>query len=231
MNKTESKFDYSLSEIPMFSELNAKQLKLISSFSKLKVISKGENIFNEGDYYLGFYALLKGMIKVSKISNNGNESVVHIIKPINTFAEAPLFEGTNYPVSAKALEESLILLIPKEKFIDLIYKEPEISLRMLTGFAKKMRALVNQLEDISSKEVINRLAKYILDEINLSGTENISEPFIKLSVPKSTIASYLGTITETLSRTFKKLQDEKVIRVDGKKIFVCDIKRLKELSK
>mgnify|MGYP003487489491 CR=1 FL=1 len=165
------------------------------------------------------------------LSSDGKESVVHIIKPLNSFADIPLFEGTDYPVTAKCLEESLVLCISKEGFLELIYENPEISLRMLAGFAKRLKAMVNQVEDLTSKEIPNRLAKYILKEIKTAGTEKLAEPFVKLSVPKTTIAAYLGTITETLSRSLKKLQDEGVIRVNGKSIFVNDIKRLKDLAK
>jgi CRP/FNR family transcriptional regulator len=227
----ESEHKETLRNIPLFSELSIEQLRKISSFSKLKRFEKNDRIFNENDAYLGFYILLKGTVKVFNISSQGKESVVHIVKPLNAFADIPLFEGGNYPVNAESLEESLTLFIPKEKFLELIHNEPEVSLKMLAGFAKRMRSLVVQLEDISSMEVPNRVAKYILKEIKISGTENLPEPFIKLTVPKTTIASYLGTITETLSRTFKKLQDDKIIRVVGKKIFVEDLKKLKDLAK
>ena len=222
---------YTLRDIPLFSELSIEQLRQISAFSKLKRFNKNERMFNENDVYQGFYILLKGTVKVFNISLQGKESVVHIVKPLNAFADIPLFEGGNYPVNAEALEESITLFIPKRKFLDLIHTEPEVSLKMLAGFAKRLRSLIVQLEDISSMEVQNRLAKYILKEIKISGTENLPEPFIRLTVPKSTIASYLGTITETLSRAFKKLQNEKIIRVVGKKIFIKDLKKLKSLAK
>ncbi|GMU98720.1 MAG: Crp/Fnr family transcriptional regulator [Ignavibacteriota bacterium] len=225
------KSKFTLRDIPLFSELSVQQLRQITSVSKLKRFSKHENLFNEGDIYWGFYILLKGVIKVYKVSLSGKESVVHIVKPFNVFADIPLFEGGNYPVSAQAIEESLVLFVPKEKFLELIKIEPEISMKMLAGFAKRLKSLVNQLDDIASKEVPNRLAKYLLKEIKNTGTDRLPEPFLKLTLPKSTIAGYLGTITETLSRAFKKLQNEEIIRVNGKNIFVTDIKRLKELSK
>lgn len=220
-----------LRDIPLFSELSIEQLRKISSFSKLKSFNKHDRIFSEDDFYLGFYILLKGSVKVFKISSQGKELVVHLVRPLNAFADIPLFEGGNYPVSAEALEESLTLFIPKEKFLELIYNEPEISLKMLAGFAKRLKSLITQLEDISSKEVTNRLAKYLIKEIKTAGNDKLPEPFVKLTIPKSTIASYLGTITETLSRSFKKLQDEKIIRVNGKKIFVNNMKLLKDLAK
>ena len=216
--------------IPLFAELSIEQLREISAISAIKKFAKHEFIFSEGDYYRGFYILLKGAVKIFKITSGGKESVVHIVKPLTAFADIPLFEGSNYPVNAQAIEESLALFIPKEGFIDLLKKNHEISLKMLAGFAKRLKSLVAQIEDLSSKEVVNRLAKYLVKEIKKSETKNLPEPFIKLTIPKSTIASYLGTITETLSRTFKKLHDDEIIRVQGKKIFITNLLKLKKLA-
>lgn len=224
------KSEFTLRDIPLFSELSIQQLRSLTSISKLKRFQKHAILFREGDFYTGFYVLLKGMIKVFKVSSKGKESVVHIVRPFGAFADIPLFEGGNYPVDAEALEDSLALFIPKENFLEIIRKEPEISLKMLAGFAKRLKALVNQLEDISSKEVSNRLAKYLVQRIQASGTENLPEPFIKLTVPKSTIAAYLGTITETLSRTLRRFQNDHIIRVSGKKIFVINMHQLKQLA-
>ena len=219
-----------LRKIPLFSELSIEQLREVTAISSLKKIPKNEILFLEGDIYKGFYILLKGGIKIYKTSLDGKESVVHIIKTLNVFADIPLFEGKNYPVSAQALSESIVIFIPKEEFLDLIKKNPEMSLKMLAGFAKRLKSLINQVEDLSTKEVKNRLAKYLLDEIHLSGTENLPEPFVKLNVPKITIASYLGTITETLSRTLNKLQSDGIIKVNGKKIFIQNMRELKKLT-
>jgi len=220
-----------LRKIPLFSELSIEQLREISTISTIKKYPKNKIIFLEGDYYRGFFILLKGAVKIFKVSSEGKESVFHIVKPLSVFADIPLFEGSNYPINAQTIKESMMIFIPKEGFMELLKMNPNISLKMLAGFAKRLKALVNQVEDLSTKEIKNRLAKYLIKEIEISGTQNLAEPFIKLSLPKSTIASYIGTITETLSRSLKKLQDEDIIRVSGKKIFVNDLKRLKELAR
>jgi len=219
-----------LRSIPLFSELSIDQLREVTAISQTKKIPKNKMLFFEGDLYKGFYVLLKGGIKIFKTTFDGKESVIHILTSLNVFADIPLFEGSNYPVSAQALTESLVIFIPKDKFLELIKKNPEIPLKMLAGFAKRLKSLIAQVEDLSTKEVKNRLAKFLLKEIHLSGTENLPEPFIKLNVPKSTIASYLGTITETLSRTFNKLQADEIIRMNGKKVFILNIKGLKNLA-
>jgi len=219
-----------LRSIPLFSELSVEQLRLITSVSKLLKFKKNDILFNDGDLYTGFYIILKGTIKIFKISHSGKESVLHIIKPLKTFADVPLFEGGNFPASAQALEDSITIFFPKAEFLKILRDDKDISLKMLAGFAKRLRSMVNKIEDFSSKEVVHRLAKYLLKEIKANKTYKLPEPHVKLDVPKSTVASYLGTITETLSRTFKKLQDDKIIRVTGKKIFIIDIKQLNKLA-
>lgn len=221
----------SLTDVPLFSELSADHLRNIVSICKLKNFSKHDYLFNEGDYYLGFYILLEGSVKVFRTTSEGGEIVVHIVKPLTAFADIPLFDDIDYPVSAQCLEDCLVIFIPKEEFLKLIKEDHEISLKMLSGFAKRLKSLVSQIEDLSTKEVVNRLAKYLIKEIKLKRSENMPEPFVKLTIPRSTTASYLGTITETLSRAFRKLQDEKIIRIQGKVIFIQDFKRLQELAK
>ncbi|MBL1213996.1 MAG: Crp/Fnr family transcriptional regulator [Ignavibacteriae bacterium] len=229
MNNQNSK--ETLRSIPLFSELSIEHLRKITAVSKIEKIPAHKIIFNEGDFYRGFYIQLKGSVKIFKTSIDGKESVFHIIKPFNVFADIPLFEGNNYPVSAETLEECILLFVPKDGFINLIKEEPDISLKMLAGFAKRLKSLIVQVEDLTIKEVKNRLAKYLLTEIENNKTENLPEPFLKLSIPKSTLAPYLGTITETLSRTFKRFQDSGIIRISGKNIFINDLHKLKELAK
>ncbi len=229
MTQTDPEKDI-LREIPMFSELSEDQLREItSSSSQLKVI-KHQFLFMEGERYQGFYILLEGRIKVFRVSREGKETIIHLVTPNQAFADIPLFEGTDYPVSAEALEDSVLLFFNGGKFIRLLEKNPLISLKMLGGFAKRMKSLTQKIEELSSKEVTSRLARFLMQEIKSSGTEELPEPFVKLSVSKNVIAGYIGTITETLSRSLKKLQDDEIIRVQGKKIFVNNIKKLKELS-
>ena len=231
--KTEINFKKeTLRDVPLFSEMDISHLREISEISRIEQFKKNQHIFLENDPYRGFYIVLKGSVKVYRISAEAKEYILHLRKPPQPFADVPLFEeGGDYPANAQALEDSLLLFIPKNEFTELIRKNPSIALKMLAGFAKRMRNMTNKMEEISTKEVSNRLARFILDEIAKNKSIKLSEPFLRLTIPKATVATYLGTITETLSRTFKKFQDNNIIVVDGKKIFVKDLRKLKQLAK
>ncbi|GMU85744.1 MAG: hypothetical protein AMXMBFR48_09860 [Ignavibacteriales bacterium] len=220
-----------LRDIPLFSELSIEQLREISALSEIRSCKRKERLFTENEQYKGFYILLKGTIKVYKITDSGREAVMHLLKPISSFGDIPLFDGKDYPVNAEATEESLVLFVSKDGFISLLRKNPEIALKMLGGFAKRLKKLVGQVEDLTTRDIRLRLAKYLLEEIKNAGTENLPEPVVTLTLPKSALASYLGTITETLSRTFKKLQEDGIIKVRNNKIIVINCPALKELAK
>jgi len=220
-----------LRNFPTFSELTRNQLEQIISICKVHTYKKNETIFYDGDNYKGFYILLNGSIKIYKLSYDGKELILHLIKPSESFSDVPLFEGGGYPVNAQAIADSVLVFVPQKEFIQLIKNNSTLCLNMLVGFAKKMRLLTQKVEDLSTKGVSNRFTKFLLDEIKKSGTDKLPEPFIRLNISKKNIASYIGTIKDTLSRLLKKLQNEKIIRISGKSIFILDLSKLKELAK
>ncbi|MCX6151313.1 MAG: Crp/Fnr family transcriptional regulator [Ignavibacteriales bacterium] len=220
-----------LRELHLFSELDTEQLMQIASISSIDCHKKNDVIFREGSIYKGFYILLKGTIKVYRKTSRGKELTLHIIKPFNAFADVPLFEGKIYPVNAQAVDDCTLLFIPGDGFKKLLLENPTICFKMLSGFAKRMRALTRKVEDLTLKDVSIRLAEYLINEVIRSGTEKLTEPIIKLVISKKTLASYLGTITEILSRTFHKLENEGLIRVADKKIFIKDFNRLREMAR
>ncbi|MFA6596097.1 MAG: Crp/Fnr family transcriptional regulator [Ignavibacteriaceae bacterium] len=217
--------------LPLFSELTPHQSKQIISLCKIRNYKKNEILFFEGDNYMGFYILLEGSVKIYKISFEGKESILHLIKQYESFGDVPLFDGGKYPVNAQVIADSVLAFVPHQEFVELIKNNSTICFNILVGFAKKMRRLTQKIEEFSTKEITSRFARYLLEEIKKSGTANLPEPFVKITISKKNLASYLGTITDTLSRLLKRLQNEKIIRVDGKSIFILDINKLKALAR
>src|SRR5689334_5760351 len=110
--------------IPLFSELNDEELNGILSFSAVKKYKKTAPVFFEGDPYAGFYVVLKGSVKVYKNTPDGKEFVIHLLHPYSLFAEFPMFEGGNYPANAQALENTVLLFVPKWYFAEYVERSP-----------------------------------------------------------------------------------------------------------
>jgi CRP/FNR family transcriptional regulator, dissimilatory nitrate respiration regulator len=240
-----------LKKIHLFSDLSDKELEKIRSFSHYKKVGKGDILFLDSEPFLGFYCVLEGSIKLYKISSEGREHIVHIMYPFNTFGEVPVFDNFEavmsnnaiYPINAMAIEDDTeVLLISAKPFLLFLKDNSNICLKFLSTLSKRLKLLNDHIEGITLHDIKRRLAKYILDEFEKSikkkekieKTKHIllkEKNSIELTVSKYDLASHLGTILETLSRTFKKLQDEKIIEVQGKKINLLNFNKLKNYAK
>lgn len=125
-----------------------------------------------------------------------------------------------------AIEDSSILFLPRDSFVNLITTTPALSMNMLADLSKRLRDFTIQIENLSLKEVPARLAAYILT----LATEQKNEKKVTLPISKAQLSNLIGTTPETISRIFKKMADAQLIEVKTKVIFICDMEGLSELS-
>ena len=210
----------------LFSSLDKNDLAEIARLSVTKKYKKGEIIFSEGDYVDAFYIIVKGRVKIVKFSVEGKEHILHIFARGEPFGEAAIFSGQTFPAHAQAAEEALCLYIQRRDLIALITRHPQLALSLLETLSGRLRKFARIIEDLSLKEVSARLAKYILD---LSVKQN-NPSTIHLDMKKGELASRLGTISETLSRTLTRLKSQKVISVQGNEVRILDNEKLKKIS-
>lgn len=202
----------------LFGGLPEEQLDAVVKIAVEKKFGKGEAIFFEGDPGNGFYMVAEGKVKIFKMSFAGKEQILHIFGPGEPFGEVPVFHGQPFPANAETLVKSTLVFFPREKFIALVHENPSLALSMLAVLSLRLRRFVDQIENLSLKEVPARLAGYLLYLLEEQG----SKETVELEISKGQLASLLGTIPETLSRIFAKMSDEGLIAVDGKKIRILD---------
>lgn len=205
------------------------QLEKISAITKKIEFTKGKLIFQEGDHGNGFYIVASGKIKVFKLSFEGKEQILHIYGPGHTFGEVPVFEGKSFPASSMALEQSSILFLPRDKFVELITITPALAMNMLADLSRRLRAFTVQIENLSLKEVPARLAAYLIT-LHQESEHKPKSDKITLPISKAQLANLIGTTPETVSRVLKKMADQSLIQVKTKDIFILDLDGLSELS-
>jgi len=118
-----------------------------------------------------------------------------------------------------------LLYIPAERLYQFFKNDVTLSLKMLASLAKKNRQLTFQIENLTLKDVVKRVAGFLLTEYKKTDKENF-----EVDISRYDMASLLGTIPETLSRTLKKLQDEGVIEVSGKSFTIKNVEKLKKIA-
>lgn len=213
-----------LRQSPLFAGTTDDDIAAILRICKVKEYDRAEVLFDEGDVAQGFYIVAAGRVKVYKLSPEGKERILHVVQPGGNFAEAAIFADGLYPASAEPLEKSTLIFFPKRDFLDLLTAQGRIAINMIGGLSRFLRLFAGQIEELTFRDVPSRLARYLLE---LSNERNGA---VELPTSKSAIASRLGTVSETLSRTFRKLSDEGLIRVEGKTIVILDVGRLSDLA-
>ena len=212
---------------PLFIGLSKDDTERIAAMAIPKHLEKGDYLFHAGDPAEGFYLVQKGAINVHRVSAAGKEQVIHVFRPVDSFAEGALATPGGYPADARATKSSIVLLIPKAEFIELLRSRPELSLRMLGSMSQHLRVLVGLVDDLTLKDIETRLANWILKRC-ARPLSDVAQT-IQLDGTKRVLASEMGTTSETLSRTLAKFRDQKLIKVSGNTITVAQPRALDRL--
>lgn len=215
-----------LSGFYMFSELQPAQIDQLANGTRLLDIARGGTLFNRGDRAHGFYLLLEGQIKLGVISPQGDEKVIGLIQPGQSFGEAVLFLERSFPIYAQATVDSKVLLITREAIFDILDNDVTVVRRMLAGISARNRQLVNDIESISLQNSTQRLIGYLLQ----MSTDSPNPGRLLLPASKLTIASMLNITPETLSRVMLRLNSAGLIEVNGKEIVITDVDGLRNFE-
>ncbi len=219
-----------LRQCPLFAGLKEEDLKRIKAIASLKRLVKKEILFSEGQEARGFYVILSGKVKLYKVSPEGKEQILHVVSAPDAFAEAALFLEGSYPAFAEALTESQLLFFPKRDFIQLIERNPQLSINMIVSLSHFLRKFASLIEELSLKEVSSRVAKYLIDLSFKSARVGKNPKEVDLDLSKTQLASKLGTISETLSRTLAKMKAKRIIDVRKNRILILNREVLEELA-
>lgn len=215
-----------LSEFYMFSELQPAQIDQLVAGTRLLDAPRGTTLFNRGDRAHGFYLLLEGQVKLGVISPQGDEKVIGLIQPGQSFGEAVLFLERSFPIYAQATLDSKVLLIVRDAIFDILDNDVTVVRRMLAGISARNRQLVNDIESISLQNSTQRLIGYLLQ----ISADSPNPARVQLPANKLTIASMLNITPETFSRVMLRLNNAGLIEVNGKEVVITNVEGLRNFE-
>ena len=214
-----------LSALPLFANMSPSEIARIAEGSRELHAGKGDILFHRGDPNLGFHLLVEGQIKLGFTSAQGNEKVVEIIRPGQSFGEAIMFMETPYIVFAQALADSHLLHVAKTVVFDELERDPTLARKMLASMAVRLHQLMADLEAYSLHSGKERIISYLLRELPAAQAGGRSATFA-LTATKGVVASRLNLTQEHFSRILHELSAEGLIIVRGKEITIPDLGRL-----
>jgi CRP/FNR family transcriptional regulator, dissimilatory nitrate respiration regulator len=215
-----------LRQSSLFETLDGNYLLELVASGRRRRYEADTTVFMQGDKAVGLYVLLKGKVKVFKTSPKGRQQILMLMGPGQPIGEVAVLSGEAYPATAETMEPSELLYIPRQAFLDLISREPEIALRLLAALSSRLRKFATLIEDLSLKDVSERLAAHLLV---LAGEDPAGQT-IHLEVSKTQLASAVGTVPETLSRAFQQLSKIGAVKTRGRTVHIEDRAALEKLA-
>ena len=215
-----------IGRLPLFSSMSPDEVARITRGTREIRVNKGDILFHKGDPNQGFHLLLSGQVKLAFTSAQGNEKVVEIVGPGQTFGEAIMFMDTPYIVFAQALSDSQLLHISKAALYEELENDPRLARKMLASMAMRLHQLMHDMEGYSLHSGKERITDYLLRELpehTVSGPATVS-----LTTTKGIIASRLNLTQEHFSRILHELVEDKLIIVKGRDIEIPDVARLRQ---
>jgi len=214
-----------LAGFPLLSGLEPEHLATLAGIAVPKRILKKAVLFREGEEAKGFYLLVSGKVKLSKISPSGKEQILHFVQKGQSFAEAALYMNKTYPATAEAIDKSDLFYIPREAFSQAMSSDPGLAMNLVAHLARYLQILTRKVEELSLMDATSRLAQHLLGKME-EGTG-----LVRLGAGKGQTASSLGMAVETFSRTLSKFKDEGLVKEASPGVLqVLDAEGLRRLS-
>lgn len=224
MNELEKNIQLLLKEFPI---LNETEKELLLHNCHLVEFNEGETIFKEGAITSHIYFINQGLVKLVREHKNNRTIILDIVPDAKFFGFVSLLGAKQYDITAKAIEQSIILIIYFEAFKEIMLTNPQFTFQIMTSLSKQNLRIVNHLICISQKQLPGRVADVLLFFYNLYKTTEFSFP-----IGRRELAEFAGTSKESFIRTLSEFKSDKIIDIiDSRNIQIHTIEILEKLSK
>jgi CRP-like cAMP-binding protein len=208
--------------------LNKEELLRMADCKTSYTIKKGDPIFGEGEVTNGIYCVKEGVCKLSKLSDNGKDQIVKLVKPGELLGQRSMISDEPANLSAVALEDMEVCFIPKSEVMQFFTKNNQFSMNVMKTICEDLKGADDHMVNMAQKTVRQRLAETLIYLEETFGKNEDGSLHIQLS--REELAGMIGTATESCIRLLSDLNKSDYIELTGKKITLLDKNKLKRLT-
>ena len=209
-----------LQSVPIFSDLSPSDLNKIAERMVLRAFTKGQMILLEDDLGQTFFVVAGGSVKITRLSDDGREVILAMLGESDFFGEMSLLDGAGRSANVVALEASEVLTLARNDFLEILQDYPKISISLLEELTQRIRKSDQQIESLSLSDVEQRIGITLIRLAEELGTIKRGSVKIKNLPYQQDIANMAGTSRETVSRTFKLLEEKGLVTREGRKLTI-----------
>ncbi len=208
--------------------LNKNELLKLAECKTSYIIKKGEPIFEEGEIINGIYCVTTGVCKMSKLSSNGKDQIVKLVKAGELLGQRSMISDEPANLSAVALEDMEVCFIPKSEVLGMFDHNNQFSLNMMKTICGDLKETSDHMVSISQKTVKERLAETLI-YLQESFGKN-TDGSLRIQLSREELAGMVSTATESCIRLLSDFNKLGLIELQGKKITIKDINKLKRIA-
>lgn len=203
-----------LKQAQIFSELSDAEVLFVAERVSLREFKKGQVILYEEDTNQYMYSVLKGEVKVFYTTEDGKESVVAFHGAGESFGEVSLIDQQTIPATVAAVEPSLVMIVGRDDFFEIVYNLPKVMNRLLLLLAARLRQSLSQVRMLHFKDASYRIKTAISDMSSERGEQVPEGVLIKLRLTHQNIADMTGLTRETVTRVIDKWKKSGLLSID-----------------
>lgn len=212
-----------LARCPLLAGLPDADIVALASAAQRRTIEAGAHVFMAGDPSRGLLVSAVGRVKIYVLSPaTGREVVLTVEDQYGAVAELVALEGSNYPANGQAIDDVDLVIVDQAAFELVLQQRPIIALHLIRALGRRLRRLVGLIEQISFKEVVHRLAGYLLEETRGGLPLELDS--------NAAIAARLGTVPELVSRNLSRLHAGGAVSMTGRTVTAVDEEQLREMA-
>ena len=181
-----------------------------------KIYPKGSVIFDEETEPRYYFQVVQGSVKVINLNVDGREFVQGIFQEGCSFGEPPLFAKVPYPSTAIAMVDSIIIKLPAERFFGILDEYPALMKKFVFLFAKRIYNKSDTARNLINSNPETKIIGF-LDSLKKEAGHH--EGRMAIPYTRQEIANFTGLRVETVIRTLSKLNKEKIVEINSRKLF------------
>lgn len=217
--------------VRQFSSLKAltkEELLRMADCKTSYIIKKGEPIFEEGEITNGVYCVKEGVCKMTKLSANGKDQIVKLVKPGELLGQRSMISDEPANLGAVALEDMEVCFVPKSEILQFFNQNNQFSMNMMKTICGDLKDADDQMVSMAQKSVKERLAETLLYLEETFG--NNEDGSLRIQLSREELAGMIGTATESCIRLLSEFNKNGWVDLTGKKITIRNKHQLKKMS-
>lgn len=210
-----------LAQCSLFHDINLDTLAAIAQTATHRRYASGSFIFHQDDQASAFYVLLEGNVRMTQLTPEGDQVIVHFFIPGQGVGIIAALGSFNYPLSAEAIDDCLVLVWNRELMMQIMEKYPRLAINAASMLANRFKEMQDRFREMATERVERRIARTLLRLAKQVGKKNDQGILINMPLSRRDLAEMTGTTLYTVSRILSRWEQNKLVKTGRERVTIC----------